>query len=859
MLARQRNDLILSHEHPPNLSNAASTRFLLLPITEMSRRDTSHNGPQLPQALLQRLGVEGRPTGRQNGRRRAAFDGGRKAQRKEERAQKGTIKASRYQQRGIQVSEDRTVAEESREKHAVRQQAKVAKSSRATSAQPKRATTRTPHVAVSPSASEDSDLDSRASSPGLVLDSTSRAFKERAAQDEDEILALEKKLGLKTKKLPKSFDEDGLGDLLDGLDSEDDSRKRKREEADWLQQKRRKAQNHDRAHEESSGDEDDELSDGLEELSISQDDAGEDDFASFSEDEVVLPAPKKRENPYVAPSTGSETPAAKYVPPSMRKAQNSDTEALSRIRRQIQGHLNKLSEANIISILNEIERMYQSNARQDITSTLIDLLLALFSDRSSLQSTFAILHASFIAAVYKVLGIDFGAEFVSRLVERLDGYIDLKSDTSGKESNNLASLLSYLFTFNVINSTLVFDYLRRFLEELNERNTELVLRIVRDCGPQLRQDDPSSLKRIVQLMQNASAKIAADGKDTSVRTKFMIETITDLKNNKMRAATNNAGVASEHITQMRKALGSLNNRNIKGSEPLRISREDIKNSDKKGKWWLVGASWKGSMGDNASTKEQHLDDVSIAQDDIDTENVDLMALARQYRMNTDIRRSIFVSIMSASDFQDAHLRLLKLRLKRAQEQEIPKVLLRCAGGEQSYNPYYTLVAKKLCSEKNMKKAFQFALWDFFNTLGEKRDGEDSGDDDNEPVVELREIVSLAKMYADLIVDGALTISILKVLNLALLKEQATTFLEVMLIAVMTGSIQKSPPSEKALLDIFSRAGDSPQLVKPLQYFIKKKLRKSDLVAERDREILKRGCRIATDTLAMLETPSLALT
>lgn len=714
---------------------------------------------------------------------------------------------------------------------------------------------------MSRSSSEDSDFGSRASSPGLVLDSTSRAFKERAAQDEDEISALEKKLGLKTMKLPKSFDEDGLGDLLDGLDSGDESKKRKREEVDWLQQKRRKAQKPDAAAEQSSDTEDDDLSDGSEKLAISQDDTGENDFASFSEDEeVALPPPKKRENPYVAPTTGTGTPAAKYIPPSMRKGPDSGTEALSRIRRQIQGHLNKLSEANIISILNEIEKMYQSNARQDITSALIDLLLALFSDRSSLQSTFVILHASFIAAVYKVLGIDFGAEFVSRLVGRLDDYTDSTSDTTGKESNNLVSLLSYLFTFNVINSTLVFDYLRLFLEELNETNTELVLRIVRDCGPQLRQEDPSSLKRIVQLMQNASAKIAADGRDTSVRTKFMIETITDLKNNKMRTATNNAGVASEHITQMRKALGSLNSRNIKGSEPLRISREDIKNSDKKGKWWLVGASWKGNTTGDAAHKQQHDSHVNIAQNDLDTEQIDLMALARQYRMNTEVRRSIFISIMSASDFQDAHHRLLKLRLKRAQEQEIPRVLLRCAGAEQSYNPYYTLIAKKLCSEKPMKKAFRFAIWDFFKTMGERRDDDDESDnDDNALTVSLREIVTLAKLSADLILDSALPISILKVLNLPLLKEQATTFLEVMLIGIVTGSPpQKAPPSEKSLMEIFRRANDSPQLIKPLQYFLRKRLRKSDLVAKRDRGTVKKGCRVAVDTLAMLEMPSLAL-
>ena len=826
----------------------------------MSRRNTAHSGPQLPQALLQRIGVDGQSAGRKFSHRKTTPGGSRKEQRKEQRAQKGAIKVGRYQEHGAKVSAGRSDAGYPKEQSVKPQQSRVVKPDRQAPAQPRFLTKDPPHVSVPDSSSEDSEFGSRASSPGLVLDGSSRAFKERAAQDDDEISALEKKLGLKTKKLPKSFDEDGLAELLDGLESGDDSRKRKREEDEWLEQKRRKARFRDAEDTHSSDAENDDLSDDLNELPMSDNGTEDEDFADFSaEEETVsrIAPPKKRENPYIAPTTGSETSTAKYVPPSLRKLQNTDTELLGRIRRQLQGHLNKLSEANIISILNEVEKMYQSNARQDVTTTLIDLLLALFSDRSSLQSTFVILHASFIAAVYKVLGVDFGAELVSKLVERLDNYTGVKSDAPGKESNNLVSLVSYLFTFNVINSTLVFDYLRLFLEELNEVNTELVLRIVRDCGPQIRQDDPSSLKRIVQLMQNASAKIAAEGKDTSVRTKFMIETITDLKNNKMRAATNNAGVASEHITQMRKALGSLNSRNIKGSEPLRISREDIKNSDRKGKWWLVGASWKGNTEENPASM-QH-DHTSHYKDDEDFGQVDLLALARQYRMNTDIRRSIFVSIMSASDFQDAHLRLLKLRLKRAQEQEIPKVVLRCAGAEQSYNPYYTLVAKKLCSEKRMKKAFQFALWDLFKKMGETGENEDSGDEDNETAVELREIVSIAKMYADLLVDGALSIGILKVLNLALLKEQATTFLEVMLITIMAGSAQKTRPSEKTLMDVFSKASGSPQLVGPLQYFIKKKLRKTDLVTEQDRANLKRGCRIAIDALAMLQTTSLALT
>jgi len=51
--------------------------------------------------------------------------------------------------------------------------------------------------------------------------------------------------------------------------------------------------------------------------------------------------------------------------------------------------------------------------------------------------------------------------------------------------------------------------------------------------------------------------------------------------------------------------------------------------------------------------------------------------------------------MSASDYQQASLRLKKLQLKKTQELEIPKVLVRCVSAEKIYNRYYTLVAKKV--------------------------------------------------------------------------------------------------------------------------------------------------------------------
>ena len=288
-----------------------------------------------------------------------------------------------------------------------------------------------------------------------------------------------------------------------------------------------------------------------------------------------------------------------------------------------------------------------------------------------------------------------------------------------------------------------------------------------DSGSQLRQDDPTALKDVVLLLQNAVARIGED--NLSVRTKFMIETINNLKNNRMKTGIIASNLTSEHTIRMKRTLGSLNTRTIRASEPLRIGLKDIRDTDKRGKWWLVGASYKDENRNDQDiavpeTKLQPYPPSGDAEM-LDNGGADLLQLAREQRMNTDVRRSIFVSIMSATDYRDAHLRLLKLHLKKIQELEIPKVLIHCAGAEKIYNPYYTLIARRLCSNRKLRMAFQFSLWGLFKRMGEGEDGiEEELDDHDEQddALGMRSIVNLAKLYGILIAEGGLDLSIMKV-------------------------------------------------------------------------------------------------
>lgn len=711
-----------------------------------------------------------------------------------------------------------------------------------------------------------------------------KTVKNKLDEDDAEIADLERRLGIKgKKKLPQSFIDDGLSDILGGLggaeDEKPDKRKRKAEEDDdWLAQKRRKAEAAAQKKQlepesEESGEDmdglDEDMSDHgsdeewFDEHEDDDEEGGEgDDFDDLdSEDEALEepPAKKVRENPYVAPTTRR---TAKYVPPSLRKETGPDSELAARVRRQNQGLLNRITESNLLSILGEIEKLYRDYPRQHVSSSLIDLLLIQVSDPTSLPDTLLILTAGFASAAYKVIGTDLGAQLIQAAVERFENYYAqakvaaLERSNVPKQTSNLITFISELYNFRLIGPNIIFDYIRVMLDDLSELNAELLLRIVRTCGPTLRQDDPMALKDIATLIPPAVAKYGE--KNLTVRTKFMIETITDLKNNGLKRGTGTSAVVSEHLTRMKKTLGQLKSRKLKATEPLRIGLKDIKNADRTGKWWLVGSSWAGKSGDKDTGKSGApennggSDDESITLDDGWDEGPDLLVLAKEQGMNTEVRRSIFVSVLSALDVEDAYLRLLKLQLNRDRKQEIAIVLLRCVGAEEHYNPYYSLVAKKMCeNQRQVKLAFQIRLWKMLSKLGEAGyvdEDEKIDEDDREKELITRRLIGTAKLFGSLIAAGHIGLIVLKRLNFYQLQPKTKDWLDIMINTVLLECKSSSGNVEEDVSKLFSTV-DSPELVMGLQYFLKKVTRKTNLAgSKKEKKKVKERCKMAQAAL-----------
>ncbi|KAJ9511491.1 hypothetical protein QJQ45_029845, partial [Haematococcus lacustris] len=125
----------------------------------------------------------------------------------------------------------------------------------------------------------------------------------------------------------------------------------------------------------------------------------------------------------------------------------------------------------------------------------------------------------------------------------------------------------------------------------------------------------------------------------------------------------------------------------------------------------------------------------------------LLALAAAQRMNTDVRRAVFLAVMGSEDCGEAFEKLVRLPIKGDQEREVVRVVVDCALQEAAYNPYYAILLAKLAAHsKAHRLTLQFRLWDGFKAL---------------PEAEPRALGHLARLTAFMLASATLPLTCVK--------------------------------------------------------------------------------------------------
>ncbi|XP_008054604.1 nucleolar MIF4G domain-containing protein 1 [Carlito syrichta] len=640
-----------------------------------------------------------------------------------------------------------------------------------------------------------------------------------ANEEEDrEIRKLERCLGLNKRKkkgdshsIPLSFARDGLDYILGALESGknsglyESSGEEEDDAGQTLAESDLESDSESDSEEEKEGEDEDVEKERKEQEAgaPSEEEEGEEDgnVEQRKEEEMEGAAQAKRRRKRVrfaedeeksknSPEDGDTTDQSlcesgeKYIPPHVRRAEETvdfrKKEELERLKKHVKGLINRLSEPNLPSISGQLEELYMAHSRKDMNDTLTATLMDACVTTSAMPSRLMMEHVLLVSVLHHTVGIEVGAHFLEAVVRKFDDVY--KNGGEGKESDNLFAIIAHLYNFHVVQSLLIFDILKKLIGTFTEKDIELILLMLKTVGFSLRKDDALSLKELITETQSKASGAGGKFQDQT-RIRFMLETMLALKNNDMRKIP---GYDPEPVEKLRKLQRALVRNTSSGSETqLRVSWDSILNAEKTGRWWIVGSAWSGApmIDDSHHTNLQK----QLAG----TVSSKMLELARKQRMNTDIRRNIFCTIMTSEDFLDAFDKLLKLGLKDQQEREIVHVLMDCCLQEKTYNPFYAFLASKFCEyERRFQMTFQFSIWDKFRDL------------ENLPATNFSNLVHLV---AHLLKTKSLSLSILKVVEFSELDKPRVHFLR----KVLNMLLMETEVEDLGL--IFARVCDNPKL------------------------------------------------
>ncbi|XP_001373162.3 nucleolar MIF4G domain-containing protein 1 [Monodelphis domestica] len=633
-----------------------------------------------------------------------------------------------------------------------------------------------------------------------------------ANEEEDrEIRKLERRLGLNKRRqkkgdgdggsttatLPSSFVRDGLDYILGALEAGGGSALYEEgddEEESGSPQPRGSILDEDVGEDWSSDDDEDDEEAVMEE-DLQEEEKEEEDAADLQVEAKKEKKMERKRVRFADAESGDSSPedenttnevhckSTKYIPPHVRRSEEAvdakKKEELERLKKNVKGLINRLSEPNMASISGQLEELYMANSRKDMNDTLTDVLMNACVTEAVMPARLMMEHVLLVSILHHTVGIEVGAHFLEAVVKKFDELH--KTGSEGKECDNLFAIIAHLYNFHVVQSLLIFDILKRLVGTFTEKDIELILLMLKNVGFSLRKDDALSLKELISEAQTKASGVDKKFQDQT-RIRFMLETMLALKNNDMRKIP---GYDPEPVEKLRKLQRTLIRNSGFGKETqLRVSWESLLNAEQIGRWWIVGSSWSGAPmidSNSNSQQKQHTGKVSSK----------ILELARKQRMNTDIRRNIFCTLMISEDFLDAFEKLLKLGLKDQQEREIVHVLIDCCLQEKTYNPFYAYLASKFCEyERRFQMTFQFSIWDKFRDL------------ENLSATTFSNFVQLV---AHLLKKKSLPLSIFKVIEFSELNKPKVHFLrKILYMLLMETEIEE-------LTIIFGRVSDNPKL------------------------------------------------
>lgn len=267
--------------------------------------------------------------------------------------------------------------------------------------------------------------------------------------------------------------------------------------------------------------------------------------------------------------------------------------------------------------------------------------------------------------------------------------------------------IAHLVNQQVAHELVALELLTVLLEQPTDDSVEVAVDFVKECGSILQDLCPKGLHGIFERFRG----ILHEG-EIDKRVQFLIEGLFAIRKAKFQghpAVRPELDLVEQedqltHEVSLDEEIDPEISLDIFKPDPNFLENERRYEELKKS---LLGEESEDEDGSDGGSEDDDDDD----EEDDEEEEEQRMQIKDATETNLiNLRRTIYLTIMSSVDFEEAGHKLLKIKLEPGQEMELCIMLLECCSQERTYLRYYGLLGQRFCMlnkvyQENFEKCF----------------------------------------------------------------------------------------------------------------------------------------------------------
>jgi len=268
--------------------------------------------------------------------------------------------------------------------------------------------------------------------------------------------------------------------------------------------------------------------------------------------------------------------------------------------------------------------------------------------------------------------------------------------------------LAHLVNQRVAHELLALEILVLLLENPTDDSVELAVAFMREVGAFLTDEAPKACHSVFDRFRS----VLYEG-EISVRVQYMVEVLAQTRKDKFQdhPPIPEALDLVEEEDQITHQV-SLDD-HLPLEEGLNVFKPDPDFEENEEKYRQIQAEILGEGSDEEEEEEEE-EEAGSEADDAPT------ALEIQDRTETNLvnlRRTIYLVIMSSLDFEECVHKLLKLKVPEDQEMELCNMVVECCSQERTYSKFYGHIGERLCKlHRRWSALYEQSFCRYYDTI-----------------------------------------------------------------------------------------------------------------------------------------------